>query len=320
MQCRYTRRQWLSTTAGALSGAWLAGSPLARAAQAPTAPVAVARCKTYNPTELLPALETMFDQLGGLGRLVKGKTVAMKINLTGAPTYRIGYLPLEDTHYTNPYVIAAVAHLMGKAGARRIRILESPWSTADPVEEYVMKANWEPRDILGAAQNVEFENTNYLGTGKKYSRMVVPHGGYIYPAFDLNHSYEDCDVFVSLAKMKEHATAGITLSMKNCFGLTPATIYGTGAGVDEPSMIPNGGRTMVHSGNRQPSKSAPSGEGPHHAQAGHLPRAAHRGGPDFRAPHSSGDCGRRQDHDGRRRSVDSRRPAARRPGRDRRRD
>jgi predicted class III extradiol MEMO1 family dioxygenase len=75
------------------------------------------------------------------------------------------------------------------------------------VEEYVMKANWEPRDILGAAPNVEFENTNYLGRARKYSRMVVPHGGYIYPAFDLNHSYEDCDVFVSLAKMKEHATA-----------------------------------------------------------------------------------------------------------------
>ena len=28
MQCRHTRRQWLSTTASALSGAWLAGSPL----------------------------------------------------------------------------------------------------------------------------------------------------------------------------------------------------------------------------------------------------------------------------------------------------
>jgi hypothetical protein len=151
---------------------------------------------------------------------------------------------------------------MGKAGARRIRILESPWSTADPVEEYIMRANWEPRDILGAAQNVEFENTNYLGRAKKYSRMVVPHGGYIFPAFDLNHSYEDCDVFVSLAKMKEHATAGITLSMKNCFGLTPATIYGSGAGIDEPSLIPNGGRTMVHSGNRQPSKSAPSEKDP----------------------------------------------------------
>jgi uncharacterized protein (DUF362 family) len=262
MHCNYTRRKWLSNAAAAVSGAYLAGSKLGRAAAAPATPVAVARCKTYEPSELLPTMQKMFDQLGGLGRLVKGKTVAIKINLTGAPTYRIGHLPLEDTHYTHPHVIAAAVHLMGAAGATRIRILESPWSTADPVEEYILRANWEPRDILNAARNVEFENTNYLGRGKKYSRMVVPYGGYMFPAFDLNHSYEDCDVFVSIAKMKEHATAGVTLSMKNCFGLTPCTVYGTGAGADEPSLIPKGGRTLIHAGNRGPSKSAPQEKDP----------------------------------------------------------
>ncbi len=262
MQGNQTRREWLRRAASAVSGAYLAGSPLARAAAAPTAPVAVARCKTYEPAELLPAMEKMFDQLGGLGRLVKGKTVGVKINLTGSPTYRLGYLPLEDTHYTHPQVIAAAAHLMARAGARRIRVLESPWSTADPVEEYLLRANIEPRGILNAAPNVGFENTNYLGQGRKYSRLAVPFGGYVFPAFDLNHSYEDCDVFVSIAKLKEHGTAGVTLSMKNCFGLTPATIYGSGAGIDEPSVVPNGGRSMVHSGNRQPSKSAPAEKDP----------------------------------------------------------
>jgi uncharacterized protein (DUF362 family) len=262
MHCNYTRRKWLSNAAAAVSGAYLAGSRIGRAATAPATPVSVARCKTYEPSELLPTMQKMFDQLGGLGRLVKGKTVAIKINLTGAPTYRIGHLPLEDTHYTHPHVIAAAVHLMGAAGATRIRILESPWSTADPVEEYILRANWEPRDILNAARNVEFENTNYLGTGKRYSRMTVPYGGYMFPAFDLNHSYEDCDVFVSIAKMKEHATAGVTLSMKNCFGLTPCTVYGTGAGVDEPSLIPKGGRTLIHAGNRGPSRSAPQEKDP----------------------------------------------------------
>jgi len=250
------RRDFLYSTA-----AGLATAPFARSA-APTSPVAVARCRTYQPAELTASMQKMFDQLGGLARLVKGKTVAMKVNLTGAPTYRLGYLPLEDTHYTHPHVIATVAQLMTKAGARRVRILESPWSTADPVEEYILRANWEPRDILGAGPNVEFENTNYLGRGKKYSRMPVPYGGLMFPAFDLNHSYEDCDVFVSIAKMKEHATAGITLSMKNCFGLTPCTIYGTGAGVDEPTIVPKGGRNLIHAGNRQPSKSAPPEKDP----------------------------------------------------------
>jgi hypothetical protein len=122
----------------------------------------------------------------------------------------------------------------------------------------MLSMNWKPQDILNAAPNVEFENTNYLGRGKKYSRFMVPGGGLIYPGYDLNHSYEDCDVFVSLAKMKEHSATGITLSMKNVYGTTPITIYGQDAGVDEPSIRPHGGRGNVfHFATRLPSKSAP---------------------------------------------------------------
>jgi uncharacterized protein (DUF362 family) len=122
----------------------------------------------------------------------------------------------------------------------------------------MLSMNWQPQDILNAAGHVEFENTNYLGQGKKYSRFMVPGGGLIYPGYDLNHSYEDCDVFVSLAKMKEHAATGVTLSMKNVYGATPITIYGEGAGVDEPSVRPHGGRGGVfHFAKRLPSKSAP---------------------------------------------------------------
>jgi uncharacterized protein (DUF362 family) len=262
MQRLHTRREWLAKTGSILTGAYLAAAWPSRAASVPAPSVAVAKCKSYDAALLLPALDRMFDQLGGLGRLVKGKTVAIKINLTGPPSYRLGYLPLGDTHYTNPAVIAAVVHLMGKAGARRVRLLESPWSSADPVEECLLQADCEPRDILSAAPNVEFENTNYLGRAKKYSRLSVPTGGLIFPAFDLNHAYADCDVFVRLAKLKEHDTAGVTLSMKNCFGITPATIYGTGAGVDEPSVLPKGGRDMIHAGHRQPSRSAPGENDP----------------------------------------------------------
>src|SRR5260370_1745733 len=103
-------------------------------------------------------MRTMFDQLGGLGRLVKGKTVAIKINLTGAPSYRLGYLPLEDTHYTHPNVIVATVHLLGQAGAHRIRLLASPWSTAHPAGEYILQSNCEPRELLAAPPNLEFKN------------------------------------------------------------------------------------------------------------------------------------------------------------------
>ncbi len=247
-----TRRELL---AGAGAAALLARPALVRAA--PTARVAVAKCKTYGP-ELVPAMEKMFDQLGGLSGLVKGKTVAVKINLIGVRWQRLGNAPMEDTFWTNPRAIGAAVHLMGKAGARRIRVVEGPWSTTESLQEVMFSMNWKPQDILSAADHVEFENTNYLGQGKKYSRFMVPGGGLIYPGYDLNHSYEDCDVFVSFAKMKEHAATGITLSMKNVYGATPITIYGQDAGVDEPSTRPHGGRGGVfHFATRLPSKSAP---------------------------------------------------------------
>jgi hypothetical protein len=50
--------------------------------------------------------------------------------------------------------------------------------------------------------------------------------------------------------------------MKNCFGITPCTIYGSGAGADEPSLVPKGGRMIVHSGYRQPARSAPPEKDP----------------------------------------------------------
>lgn len=254
-----TRRSWI-TGAGTLAGS-LAFPTRMFSAGAPAAPVAVAGCRSYGP-ELVPVLERMFDQLGGLGRIVQGKTVAVKVNFTGAPTERLGHLPNGLTHWTHPSVIGATLHLMGKAGARRIRILESPWKSAEPIEEHMLQAGWEPRDFVNAAPLVEFENTNFLGNGKQYVRLATPHGGHVFRAFDLNHSYRDCDVFVSIGKLKEHSTAGVTLSMKNCFGITPCTIYGDGAGEKEPGLLPLGGRGFLHSGSRQPSMSAPSENDP----------------------------------------------------------
>jgi len=233
---------------------WAAAAGLARplrATPAPTAPVAVTRCHSYGP-HLVETLDRMMDQLGGLGRLVKNKTVAVKLNLTGPASQRQGHLPLGVSHWTNPDVTAAMLHLMDRAGARRIRLLESPWCTAEPLEEVMYQAGWDPQCLFTAAKRVEFENTNFLGQGKRYHRLKVPGGGRIFEAYDFNHSYVDCDVFVTLAKLKESPSCGVTLSIKNSFGNLPATIYGEGAGVDEPSIMPDGGRTMLHTGYRQP--------------------------------------------------------------------
>ncbi len=256
-----SRRKFIGAM-GAATGAWLARPARFLARTAPASRVAVGVCHEYGP-EVVETLGSMFDQLGGLEGLVRGKTVAIKLNLTGVANNRLGYLPPGISHWVHPQVVGATVHLLARAGARRIRLLESPWCTAEPLEEFMLHANWEPRDFLSAAARVEFENTNYLGYGKKYSRFWVPGGGLMFKGYDLNHSYEDCDVFVSLAKLKEHLTAGITLSIKNCFGIIPCTIYGDGAPEDEPGLVPRGGRGPFHAMNRLPAKSAPSAVNAH---------------------------------------------------------
>ena len=246
---KITRREWIAA---------ISAAPLLRAAPAaPAAPVAIAKCASYED-DVTGKLAAMFNQLGGLDRIVRGKTVTIKLNLTGSPGYKFMGKALGVTHYTHPQLVGATAHLMGKAGAKRIRFVESAWATGGPLEEYLLDSGWKVRQLLSAAPGMEFENTNALGKGKKYARFKVPGGGYLYPAYDLNHAYDETDVFVSMAKLKNHETCGVTLSLKNCFGMTPAAIYGDDAGVDEPNENPTKGRNYVfHQGKRPPSKSAP---------------------------------------------------------------
>ncbi len=230
----------------------------------PSAPVAVARCTAYDDN-LSAILRTMADQIGGLGPIVKGKTVTIKLNLTGSPALRFQGRPLGNTHYTHPRTAAILATLIAEAGASRIRFVESCWATGGPLEEYLLESGWNVRSLQRVAPKVEFVNTNALANPnpvtqpRRYARFNVPGRALIYPGYDLHPAYAETDVLVSMAKLKEHATTGVTLAMKNIFGCTPSSIYGDDAGVDEPNEKPTKGRGEVcHFGNRQPPKSAPS--------------------------------------------------------------
>jgi uncharacterized protein (DUF362 family) len=215
-------------------------------------------CREYN-SQVMETLARMFDQLGGLEKLVRNKTVAIKLNMTGGPTMKLNDLPVEMTTWAHPEVIGATVALMGKAGAKRIRLLESHTAGSDTLESFMGSAGWKVQDIANAAKTVEFENTNYLAGHKEYARFMVPGSPKMYAGYDLNPSYRDNDVMVSMAKLKNHRAAAITLSMKNMFGMLPTTIYGMNAPVDEPSPTVLGGNRagMCHQGMRVPPKSAP---------------------------------------------------------------
>ncbi len=223
-----SRREFLaysSAAAGMLASGGAIASP--RIVAAPTAPVAVSRVSGYDQ-DLVAEFDRMFDLLGGIGHLVRGKTVGIKLNLTGASGKgRRTNMSAGQSTWVHPNVVGALTASIGKQGAKRIRLLESVSRKGfGALEDAMLQDGWDVEAIRNAAPKVEMEDTNGIGEGQKYSILPVKSKPYIYPGFAFNHSYEDCDFFVSLAKMKNHEELGITLSMKNLFGITPEQGYG----------------------------------------------------------------------------------------------
>ncbi|HVS39504.1 MAG TPA: DUF362 domain-containing protein [Gemmataceae bacterium] len=251
-----TRRQFLQGAA-ALAGASALGllrpGRLLAGPKNPTSPVSIARCRSYDPDDVLGRLNSMADQLGGLGKLVSGKTVAVKVNLTGDVRQKAVGLPSGRTYHVHPNVVLAAATLLDRAGAKRIRFLEGTYQLT-PLEEYVQGADWDLKALAALKAKVEFEDTRNLGQGMRYTEVKVPGGGSLYPAYLLNHSYVDCDVNVSLAKLKNHATAGVTLSMKNNFGITPTALY---AQHDHDEKSQSARVHVFHEGKERPADGVP---------------------------------------------------------------
>ena len=67
---------------------------------------------------------------------------------------------------------------------------------------------------ITSARKSSGKNVQNLGNYKQYVRLRVPWGGYMYPAYTINKAYTECDTYVSLAKLKNHWIAGVTMSMK----------------------------------------------------------------------------------------------------------
>jgi len=256
MRRHCSRREFLRA-AGASSLAPLVGSLSGVAAAAakvsPSSPVSLARCREYRREAVYDTLRAMMDRLGGLEKLVAGKTVAVKVNLTGNPRQQVHGLPAGRTFQVHPDVVLAVANLLDRAGARRIRFVECTYQDG-PFEPYLRGAGWDLDALAALKAKVEYEDTRNRGLGSRYHEVKVPWGGSLFPAYHLNHSYVDCDAYVSLAKLKNHATAGVTLGIKNNFGVTPTSLYSR----REPDEHSTRARVaMFHTGSERPADGLP---------------------------------------------------------------
>ena len=187
--------------------------------------VAIVRCREYSSFQ--PQLSSAFDKIGGIENLVRGKTVALKLNLTGNPKN----FPLTEAlpYRTNGSSVAKTVYLLAKAGATRVRLIESFFPCSQDPALWA-RYGLDVKAINNLGTKVEWENVQNIGSYKKYVRLKVPWGGYMYPAYYVNQAFVDCDVYASLSKLKNHWIAGVTMSMKNNFGNTPCSLYGSDCG------------------------------------------------------------------------------------------
>lgn len=190
------------------------------------AKVAIVSCTTYAVSDIQNAFEQASTLLGGVASLVGGKTVTVKVNLTSDGTYADQFgRPAGESYITHGATAIALASLLFSNGAAKVRFVDSA-PFLDPMDQVLTLAGWDVPTLL-ALGNVELENTRNLGSGTQYAQLNVPGGGNLFSYFELNHCYADTDVFISLCKLKQHLTAGVTLSMKNVFGSTPNALYGS---------------------------------------------------------------------------------------------
>ena len=227
-----------------------------RSRDAPSLPVAVRRCESYEPQLVRRQVDESLDLIGGIGMLVRNKTVTIKLNVTGGPSKRgLGGLPAYRTYHVHPNMVAAVCAAVHDAGARRIVVVESQYSRTDP-EELLTEGGWDVAAIKSAGgHKVTFEDTRNRGRWPAYSRLKVPWGGFLFPAFDVNQRYEKTDVFISLAKMKDHANAGVTLAVKNLFGMPPTSLYGGDAPNEESTNFRG---PVLHTGTKAVPEGVPA--------------------------------------------------------------
>jgi uncharacterized protein (DUF362 family) len=143
-------------------------------------------------------------------RSIAGKTVLIKPNFVG-----FDLLGCMNTH---PAVVAAAREAFLKLGAGRVLVGEGPSMDRDTeaVLESVRLREYAGR-LNGAFVDLNIDDVERVALKTRASRLKELY----FPKTVLG-----ADFVVSMPKMKTHHWAGVTLSLKNMFGIVPGGCYG----------------------------------------------------------------------------------------------
>jgi uncharacterized protein (DUF362 family) len=181
--------------------------------------VAILEARSYER----PLVDVLLAGIRLFGLAVQGKTVVLKPNFVE--------FDAGGVINTHPAVIGAAVEAFRRLGARAVLVAEGPGHRRDT--EYLVTASGlftVLRETGAAYVDLNHDDTSRALLRSDFTPLRSLH---------LPNTVLGADLLVSMPKLKTHHWAGVTLSMKNMFGIVPGAIYGWPknvlhwAGIDE---------------------------------------------------------------------------------------
>jgi uncharacterized protein (DUF362 family) len=174
--------------------------------QRPTSRVTIRRAANYEQDLALLIFETLRE----FNLAIKDKSVLLKPNLVGPDP-----LGVMNTH---PVVIAAARESFLRLGASQVLIGDGPALDRDTegiIESVRLREYAGP--LAGAFVDLNVDDVERVSFKTRASRLKELY---------LPKTALGVDFIVSMPKLKTHHWAGVTLSLKNMFGIVPGSCYG----------------------------------------------------------------------------------------------
>ncbi|HEY7322820.1 MAG TPA: DUF362 domain-containing protein [Candidatus Binatia bacterium] len=171
-----------------------------------TSRVAILKAETYQSP-----LEEIIRRGIDLFKLdLKGKRVVLKPNL-------VEFDP-KGVINTHPAVIEAAIGSFRRLGAREVVVAEGPGHRRD--SEYLLTAS-------GIYDVIKEHKVRYVDLNTDDVRLTKLRSNFTnLRELYLPETLFNADLLVSIPKLKTHHWAGVTLSLKNMFGIVPGAVYG----------------------------------------------------------------------------------------------
>jgi len=168
--------------------------------------VAILAAKSYDQ----PLKDVILRGIKLCALQVTGKRIILKPNL-------VEFDP-KGVINTNPAVVEAAIDAFRTLGAAEVIVAEGPGHRRD--NEYLLSAS-------GLYDVIREHKVRYVDLNSDDVRATPVRSSFTsFKQLYLAETLFNADLLVSMPKLKTHHWAGVTLSMKNLFGIIPGTVYG----------------------------------------------------------------------------------------------